>query len=121
MKSSIATTSFKGGLSVAFKPSAVFPLVILTRLTTAESNTTPRNENVSFPSRNGTANEPSEAFSVSKYSMLLPATSTSVKIAPKADVTPGVFVPGKKKLTSVMMLSSAVNSRCGLNAAKSQG
>src|SRR5438552_19190405 len=50
--------------------------------------------------------------------MLLPARSTSVKMAPKADVNAGVVVPGRKKLTSVMVLPSAVNKRCGLKVAK---
>ena len=43
---------------------------------------------------------------------------TSVKMAPKADVRAGVFVPATKNLTSVTLLSSAVNRRCGLNVAK---
>jgi hypothetical protein len=66
MKSSITATSMPPP-SLIPAPSAEFPLVILTRLMTGESNTTPRNENVSLPGRNGTSNEPSELFSASKY------------------------------------------------------
>src|SRR5262245_11017535 len=45
----------------------------------------------------------------------------SVKITPNALVVAGVVVPGTKKVTSVIALFTAVNTRCGLNAAKSFG
>ena len=40
---------------------------------------------------------------------------------PNADVTAGVAVPGMKKVTSVTLLPSGVNRRCGLNGAKVPG
>ena len=48
----------------------------------------------------------------SKNSMLVVlGVSTSVKIAPNPFVVAGAVVPGTKKLTSVTLLPSAVNSR----------
>ena len=49
------------------------------------------------------------------------ATSTSTKITPKALVVPATVVPGRKKLTSVILLFTAVNSRWQLKVWKSFG
>jgi hypothetical protein len=50
----------------------------------------------------------------SKYWIFVePALSTSVKTEPKAFTVAGVVVPGIKNSTSVMLLPSAVKSRCG--------
>ena len=118
MKSSITTTSVPDGAS--FGPSAEFPLVIRTRPTRSPAlKTTPRKLKFSLPIKAGTKKVPRELFISSKnWIDVVERLSTSVKTAPKPEVVAGVVEPGTKKLTSTMVLPSAVNSRCGENVWK---
>src|SRR5688572_9646989 len=119
MKSSITTTSTAVGASSG--PGAVLPLVIRTRPTIAAPKDTPRKQTQPLevePMRN----VPRLVPWASKYSIEVPeATSTSVNTAPKPLVVAGVVDPATKKLTSVMLLPSAVKSRCAENVVKVAG
>ena len=105
------------------------PEVIRTKKTLAVSNPTPKNERL--PRVVGPGNTlrlNSRLPATSKYSIfvLLP-TFTSVNTTPNpltvadcVELTPGVPL-GTKKRFSVMVLSRAVKSFCGLNVLKSAG
>src|SRR5262245_56383743 len=118
MKSSITTTSRPGVLGPRF------PLVIRTAKTrSSASNPTPRNEREArgvVPGR--TLRAKSSRPPASRNSIfVLPALLTSVKTAPNPLTVAPVGLPGTKKKVSTMLLSSAVNSRCGLKTLNNWG
>ena len=114
MKSSITTTSVKAPFA-SFGPKAALPDVIRTRETTGALKETPKNENVSEPTVEGTKNVPSEEFEASKNCKEVTlAKSTSEKTAPKPSASAGLEVPGMKKFTSITLLPNGVKRRCGL-------
>ena len=82
----------------------------------------PAKDSVSLPVVFGAKTVPISALVRSKnWILVVFARSTSVNTAPKPVVNAGVVLPGMKKLTSTMLLPSAVNNRCGLKVAKRLG
>ena len=118
MKSSIATRS--AAKSIPPGANAAVPLVMRTLVTTGSLNSTPRKDSVSFaPTTLGTDQVPRKAPpKPKKLRVVASAMSTSVKTAPNPLVNACVVVPGMKKLTSTMLLPSAVKRRCAENVSK---
>src|SRR5262245_42169304 len=116
MKSSITTTSRAGSLGTRF------PLVIRTaKMRSPASNPTPRKERPARgPGRTLRVKSTRPAASRNSIFVLL-ATLTSVKTAPNPLTVAPVGLPGTKKKVSTMLLSRAVNSRCGLKTLNSSG
>src|SRR5881296_2452008 len=118
MKSSIATTSRAG----VFR--ARLPLVIRTAKTRSPaSNPTPRNERLPrFVAPGRTFRLKSSRPVTSKYSIFVLSSSlTPVKTEPNPPTVAPVRLPGTKKTVSVMLLSRAAKSRCGLKTLKILG
>jgi hypothetical protein len=81
MKSSIRTRSRP---EISLGPRAALPFVILTRLTSGNPKSTPRNEKVWSPSAQGTKNVPrSWLLAPKNVNDVVFGRSTSVKMAPK--------------------------------------
>src|SRR5262249_58352582 len=112
MKSSITVTpgpSWPGAR-------ATLPLVNLTRLTSSDPKSTPRNEKVWSPGNEGTKNVPRDSLLGPKnINDVVSGRATWVKTAPKPRVSAGTELPGTKKFTSTMFELIAVNSFGELN------
>ena len=120
MKSSSATISTPvAGISLG--PRGPVPLITLTlNICSPAVPNAPRNERLpTGRSPGSTVSLNTKApFTSKKLSDALLVRSTSVNTAPKPLTVAGVVVPGMKNVTSVILLSMGVNSRCGLKVLK---
>ena len=106
----MTTTSTAAAPTTSLGPKAMFPFVMRTRPIPSLNPVTPRKDSPLFAV--GAKNVPSDTPLVLKYWIeVVFAKSTSVKTDPNPLTVAGFVLPGTKKLTSTILLPTALKSR----------